>query len=467
MAYMWDDHDYCGNDSNRTNIGRAASRQVYRERFPHYQLPAGGPDAAIYQAFSVGRVRFILTDLRSERDPTSATDNASKSHMGAAQKAWFKQELLNARDAETPLVVWNSSVPFISTNTGGDDWGRYQTERREILEFIRDNRIQNVIVISGDMHALALDDGQGTASYVAGVRIPVFHAAALAQSGSSKGGPYRVGAASITPNQGAGRYGLIDITDTGSTVTAVYRGRIASGSGSTWSSTSDWTFTGSQSSFTFTAEAVRPRSVTGLAAAPAATGGVLLAWADNSGVETGQRLERKLSSESVFSTIANLPANQTSYLDSTIPDGATAEYRVIAVHTAIESDPSPVAAATAYTALQKWKAQNYGDAETSDAGDPNGNGVSTLLEYAFNLNVANGSTLGMPEVVSIPQPEGERLVIRFVRERAELVYRVQATNDFVTWQDLVDNPGTVGSLVEWLDTTAPAPARFLRVTVIR
>jgi phosphodiesterase/alkaline phosphatase D-like protein len=347
MTYIWDDHDYAGNDSNKNNIGRAASRQVYRERFPHYPLPAGGPDAAIYQTFTVGRVRYILTDLRSERDPVGNTDNASKSHMGTVQKQWFKDQLIAARDAEVPLIVWNSSVPFISTSTSGDDWGRFQTERTELLNFIKNERIQNIIVVSGDMHALALDDGQGTNAYVSGVRIPVFHGAALAQSGSSKGGPYRVGSNTITVSQGLGRYGIIDVTDNGGgSVTVTFRGRIASGSGSTWTSTADWTFATGQSQFVYNGEPVRPRKALN-ASASAVPGKIQITWTDNSGVESGYRLERKLASSSTWSTLLTTAPNTASHDDTTALPGTSYDYRVIAVNSSIEADPSNTASATA------------------------------------------------------------------------------------------------------------------------
>ncbi|GEM_PF-1226886 len=240
LAYVWDDHDFSGNDSNKNSTGRTASRQVYRERVPHYPLPAGGPDAAIYQSFTVGRVKFILTDLRSERDSNSLTDNSSKSMMGASQKQWFKNQLLAARDANAPLIVWVSSVPFVSSSASQDNWGSYQTERTELLTFIRDNNVQNLVILSGDMHALAADDGAGTEAYLAGVRIPVFQAAALARGGSVKGGPYTIDGATITPSSGLGRYGNLVINDDGTTLTATYEGRIASGSDTTLSGVSTW-----------------------------------------------------------------------------------------------------------------------------------------------------------------------------------------------------------------------------------
>ena len=87
IAYMWDDHDYGPNDSDATAPGRTAARLTYQEYVPHYPLAAGSGDVPIYQAFTIGRVRFIMTDTRSERSPKSAPDTAAKTMLGAVQKA--------------------------------------------------------------------------------------------------------------------------------------------------------------------------------------------------------------------------------------------------------------------------------------------------------------------------------------------------------------------------------------------
>jgi len=64
IAYMWDDHDYCGDNTNSTAIGRTNARLTYQEYVPHYPLPAGSNDVPIYQSFIFGRIKFILSDLR-------------------------------------------------------------------------------------------------------------------------------------------------------------------------------------------------------------------------------------------------------------------------------------------------------------------------------------------------------------------------------------------------------------------
>src|SRR5712664_4051358 len=112
FVYIWDDHDFAGNNSSRAAPSREAARLTYQEYVPHYPLAAGAGAVPVYQTFAVGRVKFILTDLRSERDDVKKKDNAQKSMMGASQKAWFKEQLLAARD-KYPLICWVSSVPWI------------------------------------------------------------------------------------------------------------------------------------------------------------------------------------------------------------------------------------------------------------------------------------------------------------------------------------------------------------------
>lgn len=210
IAYMWDDHDFCGNDSVGSAIGRDAARTVYKERTPHYPIASvGGP---VSQVFTIGRVRVIMTDLRSASSAAGLKESASKTRMGSTQKAWFKQELINARDAGFPLTLWVSSHPWIGgAELGADSWAAYATERTEIANFIRDNHITNVVMLAGDMHGLAFDDGTNS-DYATGGGAPlkVLHAAALTHDGAPKGGPYTAG-----PFMNGQQYGILEVFDSG------------------------------------------------------------------------------------------------------------------------------------------------------------------------------------------------------------------------------------------------------------
>lgn len=203
IGYVWDDHDYGGNNADGQSASRPAARSRYQQIVPHYAT--AGAEGAIYQAFSAGRVRFIITDSRSERTPSSAPDNADKTMLGDAQKAWFKQQLLDARE-DYALIVWVNPDPWIgAAAVGGDAWDGYDTERQELAGFITDNGIDNILMASGDAHMIAIDDGTNSAG-----GFPVFHAAALDRLGRVKGGPYSEGTF-----PGGGQFGLVTVTDNG------------------------------------------------------------------------------------------------------------------------------------------------------------------------------------------------------------------------------------------------------------
>lgn len=258
FVYMWDDHDYGGNNTSRTAPSRSAAHFVYRQYVPHYPLAAGDGDAPIYQAFTVGRVRFILTDLRSERIPDNEKDTPQKTMMGSRQKTWFKQELLSSKGVY-PLIFWVSTVPWIGTagvdiypnetNFDGtvaplnlppraqqqfpprkrdpwldDYWAGFAYERHEIADFIKQNAIRSVCILHGDAHMLAADNGSHS-DYATGggAAMPVLAAAALDQDASVKGGPYSQGV--YKPMRGEGCFGLVTVFDRGDRIRVVYSGR--------------------------------------------------------------------------------------------------------------------------------------------------------------------------------------------------------------------------------------------------
>ncbi len=208
-AYVWDDHDYGGDDSDSRSDSRDAARLAYHEYVPHYPFASGRDVGPVYQAFSVGRVRFILTDARSERDTGSS--GSSRTLLGEQQKAWLLRELLLANYTHA-LIVWVNPDPWIAReDSGADDWGGFAAERRQIADFIAQHQINRLVMLGGDAHMIAIDDGTNSNySSRPGKGFPVMHAAALDRPGSVKGGPYSQGA-----YPGAGQYGFVTIRDNG------------------------------------------------------------------------------------------------------------------------------------------------------------------------------------------------------------------------------------------------------------
>ena len=209
IAYVWDDHDYGFNDGDANSAGRVAAMASYRSHVPSYEL--AGPHTSIHQAFTVGRVRIIMTDARSERLP-------GVTMLGIRQKEWLLDELAASEDHG--LVVWINPVPWIASE-GEDTWAGYPDERAEIAQFIADNNIDNLVMVAGDAHMVAYDDGTNTNySNEPGPAFPLIHTAALDRPGSVKGGPY-----SHEVRDGGGQFGLLDIVDDGEEITVTLEAR--------------------------------------------------------------------------------------------------------------------------------------------------------------------------------------------------------------------------------------------------
>jgi hypothetical protein len=210
VAYVWDDHDFGGNDSDRTASSGAVARLAYERFVPAYDLDG----TTINQAFTAGRVRFILTDTRSARDPITAPA-VRRSMLGPGQLEWLEAEL-TASSPTHALVVWVNPTPWIA-DSGDDTWAGYARERQELSEHIVAAGIDNLVMLSGDAHMVAIDDGTNNDFAASGgPGFPVLHAAALDRPGSEKGGPYSEGAF-----PGGGQFGLMHVHDDGGDVIEV------------------------------------------------------------------------------------------------------------------------------------------------------------------------------------------------------------------------------------------------------
>jgi alkaline phosphatase D len=216
LAYIWDDHDYGSNDAEAGNPGRLAARLSYQDYHAHYPLPAGQGDVPVYQSFALGRVKFIMPDLRTERV-------YPRTMMGPKQLAWLKQELMAAK-GRFPLIFLLSSSPFLGDDEN-DTW--FPDHRREVATFIQENDVGTVAVVAGDAHMLAYDNGKNATKYSAVPErspIRVFQCSSLASGASVKGGPYSGGTMT-----GEGQFGLFQVDDDGRSIRVRFGGRRMAG----------------------------------------------------------------------------------------------------------------------------------------------------------------------------------------------------------------------------------------------
>jgi alkaline phosphatase D len=147
---IWDDHDYGPNNSDSTAPGKEASLRTFKEWWANASY--GEPEnPGVYGRFTRGDVDFFLLDVRYYRTPNKATDDGTKTMLGARQLAWLKRELSSSK-AKFKIIASGSEW---QTLTQPDCWASFARERQEIFDHITSHNIEGVVLLSGDRHFTA------------------------------------------------------------------------------------------------------------------------------------------------------------------------------------------------------------------------------------------------------------------------------------------------------------------------
>jgi alkaline phosphatase D len=146
---VWDDHDYGLNNHDRTNPIKQGAYEAFVQYWanPAYGLPEV---KGVFFKYTWGRVDFFFLDDRWYRDPAEAPDVPGKTMLGGGQLAWLKSELETSGAVFKVLV--SGSGFSVEKGPGGDSWAAYLHERNELFDFIRDQEISGVVLLSGDTH---------------------------------------------------------------------------------------------------------------------------------------------------------------------------------------------------------------------------------------------------------------------------------------------------------------------------
>ncbi len=184
---IWDDHEV--DDNYAGDLGkdaaspdeflgrRAVAYQAFYEHLPLRLPPPTGPDYKIYHALRWGDLAEIwLLDTRQYRSDQLCNDvpgpacegwaDYEGTLLGVEQEAWLNEGLA------TSAAIWKliaQQVVFSFVNFGGafvnfDQWDGYPRARQRLLDFIVAEGLENVVVLSGDLHVGGLGDLTAIAS---------------------------------------------------------------------------------------------------------------------------------------------------------------------------------------------------------------------------------------------------------------------------------------------------------------
>lgn len=241
MMYIPDNHDSLNPSPIATNPNWPIWKKFQKIMLPNYSSQAVNEvQTGLYFNIDVGRIRLIVIDTRRNRKHAADVDDENKTMLGAEQKQWLKDKLLEVKNhpfLEQTIIF--SSVLYLavkgdpkghSYNSAGPSWGSYATERKEIANFIHDSGIKNVSWACTDSHMQAIDDGRNSvyATDTNGNRRdwktiapeflqPVLEASPLERFPELQGGPFQISDIEYSggPFQEYYSYGVIEVMDRG------------------------------------------------------------------------------------------------------------------------------------------------------------------------------------------------------------------------------------------------------------
>lgn len=148
---IWDDHDFGPNDSDRSFILKESALEVF-ENF--WANPKSHPSLpGISTSFIYNDVEVFLLDNRWNRSPNNQI-GGEKTVLGQAQIDWLIDALINSR-ANFKLIAMGGQ--FLNSAA---IWETYENlaplERKQILNRIEAQGIQNIVWLTGDRHHSAI-----------------------------------------------------------------------------------------------------------------------------------------------------------------------------------------------------------------------------------------------------------------------------------------------------------------------
>jgi alkaline phosphatase D len=184
----WDDHevnnDYAGdvsqeNDEPELFLARRAA--AYRAYYEHQPLPARmipvGSRMRLYSHYAYGDlVSMTLLDQRQFRSPEACSrpgrggsnrvkvsacaelEQQSRTMLGARQESWLSA-VMSSDNKPWNLLAQGTVMSYIDEDPGPekqfwtDGWSGYPAARQRLMNFLSSAKIQNPVVLSGDIHA--------------------------------------------------------------------------------------------------------------------------------------------------------------------------------------------------------------------------------------------------------------------------------------------------------------------------
>ncbi|MDA7911345.1 alkaline phosphatase family protein, partial [Akkermansiaceae bacterium] len=150
---IWDDHDFTTNDGwGGPDIEKPSWKrdvwEIYKENWDNPYYGGGKENPGCWFDFSIGDVHFIMIDGRYYRE---SPKDETPSMLGPVQMKWLKKTLTEKPATFTVICTNVPMAPKVKPGSK-DTWDGYPEERSAIYQFIADQKIPGVIILSADRH---------------------------------------------------------------------------------------------------------------------------------------------------------------------------------------------------------------------------------------------------------------------------------------------------------------------------
>ncbi len=183
---IWDDHEISNNafvtgaqNHDETREGTFSDRKKAARKAYYEWLPVSPTtDSTLYRSISYGDlVDWIMLDERlagrtqqSKSPEAEDYKSSDRSMLGKKQLNWFKEQLSTSsakwKLIGNQVIFADRDFSSIERSKSMDAWDGYPYEKSEILTFLGNQAIQDVVFLSGDTHSSwAFEVPESIASY--------------------------------------------------------------------------------------------------------------------------------------------------------------------------------------------------------------------------------------------------------------------------------------------------------------
>lgn len=169
---IWDDHESAndswqdGAENHTPDEGdwptrKAAAIKAYYEWMPIRELPTG-----LFRHFRFGQLADLVMldtrlqgrDKQAEQNDLDAARATDRTLLGPIQEKLFLDHLTNSTADDVRWKVVGQQIVFApwsddDTLLNPDSWDGYRASRQNVLDHLQDGDIDNVIILTGDVHS--------------------------------------------------------------------------------------------------------------------------------------------------------------------------------------------------------------------------------------------------------------------------------------------------------------------------